>query len=154
MKFSGDMQRTYEAGEVIVREGDLDTVMFIIQKGSVSVRKRTESEDIELAVLKKGAIFGEMGLLEGEPRTSTIHAIEPTSVLVIKSGGFLMRIRRDPTFAFELMQQLSSRVRQLDEQVVYLTSAMEALGIHIPGMTSKKISQPPVSSVSSTSGNK
>jgi CRP-like cAMP-binding protein len=97
-KFSGDVKRTYASGEVIVREGDMDGEMYIIQKGRVSVRKRVGEDELELAILRKGEIFGEMALLEGEPRTSTVYAIEPTNVLVIKSGGFLMRIRRDPTF--------------------------------------------------------
>ena len=131
-KFSGDVKRTYAVGEVIVREGDVDGEMYIIQKGRVSVRKRVGDDELELAILRKGEIFGEMALLEGEPRTSTVYALEPTSVLVIKSGGFLMRIRRDPTFAFELMQQLSGRVRHLNDQLAHVTATAEAMGIHIP----------------------
>ena len=71
-------------------------------------------------------------MLFRSPRTSTVYALEPTSVLVIKSGGFLMRIRRDPTFAFELMQQLSGRVRHLNDQLAHVTATAEAMGIHIP----------------------
>jgi len=61
-----------------------------------------------------------MSLLEGLPRDADAQAVGPTRVLVIGQGGLLLRIRRDPTFAFELLKRLSHRVRTLNARVVEL----------------------------------
>jgi CRP-like cAMP-binding protein len=116
-RFTAEAEREFAIGEDIVREGDLGSQMYIIQRGRVSVLKLVGEQQIELAELRKGDFFGEMSLLEGLPRSATVRAIEPTSVLVVEPGGFLLKIRRDPTLAFELLQQLSGRVRRLNEQL-------------------------------------
>jgi CRP-like cAMP-binding protein len=72
---------------------------------------------MRLAVLERGSFFGEMSLLEGLPRSATARAIGAVELLVLKPGSLLLRIRRDPTFAFELLQQLSGRIRDLNEKL-------------------------------------
>ncbi len=59
-----------------------------------------------------------MSLLESRPRFASAYAKGPTKVLVIKAGGFLLKIRRDPTFAFELLQSLSMRIRVTNERLL------------------------------------
>jgi CRP-like cAMP-binding protein len=80
---------------------------------------------VRLAVLGRGSFFGEMSLLEGLPRSATARAIGPTSLLVLRSGSLLLQIRRDPTFAFELLQQMSHRIRQLNEKLVFKVATAE-----------------------------
>jgi len=116
-KFAAEVERVYQAGEEIIREGELGSEMYIIQRGQVAVFKLIGELEVKLAVLGKGHFFGEMSLLEGLPRSATVRALEPTSVLVLAPGGFLVRIRRDPTLAFELLQQLSNRIRRLNDQL-------------------------------------
>lgn len=116
-RFAAETEREFGPGEDIVREGDLGSQMYIIQRGRVAVLKTVGEQPVELAELGKGDFFGEMSLLEGLPRSATVRALEPTRVLIIEPGGFLVKIRRDPTLAFELLQQLSGRVRRLNEQL-------------------------------------
>lgn len=116
-RFAAESEREFAAGEDIVREGDLGSQMYIVQRGRVSVRKAVGERQVELAELGKGDIFGEMSLLEGLPRSTTVRALEPTTVMIVEPGGFLLKIRRDPTLAFELLQQLSGRVRRLNERL-------------------------------------
>lgn len=116
-RFSAEIERDYEAGEDIVREGDAGAQMYIIQSGSAVALKRIDGRDVELVRLAKGEFFGEMSMLDGLPRSATVRAVEPTKVLVIEQGGFLLKVRRDPTLAFELMLQLSGRVRRLTDQL-------------------------------------
>lgn len=107
----------YKDGDLIVREGDASRVMFIIQRGEAVVTKQVGDGEVELATLTRGSFFGEMSLLESLPRSATVRARGDTRVLVISPGGLLLKIRRDPTFALEMLQQMSHRVRRLNESV-------------------------------------
>lgn len=118
-------ERTFKDGEIVVAEGDTGTEMFVIQQGRVAVTKAMEGGELHLATLERGDFFGEMSLLESLPRSATVRAVGETRVLAIRSGELLMKIRRDPTFAFEMLQNMSRRIRFLDEQIV---KAMEAGG--------------------------
>jgi CRP-like cAMP-binding protein len=95
--------------------------MFVIQQGQVLVTRKAGEEQISLATLGRGDFLGEMALLEGLPRDANARAVEPTRVLAMGQGGLLMRIRRDPTFAMELLHCLSGRIRQLNATVSRLT---------------------------------
>lgn len=118
-----DDERTYEDGDIIVAEGDPGTEMFVIQSGRVRVTKKAPGGEVVLATLDRGDFFGEMSLLESLPRIATVRAVGRTRLVAIRSGELLMKIRRDPTFAFELLQRMSARVRALDEQVARLRAS-------------------------------
>jgi CRP/FNR family transcriptional regulator, cyclic AMP receptor protein len=113
-KFSQENMREYEDGECIFREGDRSFEMYVVQSGSVVVTKG----ELPLAVLGRGDFLGEMSLLESLPRSATAVAKGKARLLCIQPGGFLLKIRRDPTFAFELMQSLSHRIRVTNEKLL------------------------------------
>ena len=113
-------QRFYQIGDVVFAEGDTSSEMFIIQEGKVAVTKEVAGREVFLASLERGDFFGEMALLDSQPRNATCYAIAPTHLLAIKSGELLIKLRRDPTFALEMLQAMSRRIRYLDDQVVKL----------------------------------
>ncbi len=113
-------ERDYAAGDTIVHEGEMGAEMFIIQEGRVEVTKKVGDTDLFLATLERGDFFGEMSLLESQPRTATVRALTATKLITIRAGELLMRFRRDPTFAFEMVQRMSGRIRQLNEKVTQL----------------------------------
>lgn len=110
--------RVYQDGDVIFTEGEDTREMYIVQDGQVVVSKKSARGDVELAVLRKGDFVGEMSLLESLPRSATARARGTTKLLAIHPGGFLLKIRRDPTFAFEMMQTLSRRIRMTNENLM------------------------------------
>ena len=113
----------YADGALIVSEGEDSREMYVIRSGQVAITKTIDGQEVRLAVLSKGNFFGEMSLLESLPRDANARAIGSTEVLVIRASGLLVRIRRDPTFAFEMLYRLSGRIRSLNQRV----SAMVAL---------------------------
>lgn len=113
-----ELERTYFDGEVIVEEGERTRDMFVIQSGEVRISKRVKTQDVELARLGQGDFFGEMSLLESLPRDATAHAVGETQLLVVSAGALLVRMRRDPTFAFEMLHRLSGRLRTLNARLV------------------------------------
>ena len=120
-----EFEESYAHGDLVVREGDTARHMYVIQSGRVEITKRIGGEDVSLAVLEKGDFFGEMSLLESLPRDANARAVGPTRLLVINPGGLLLRIRRDPTFAFEMLHKLSGRIRAQSRRLVELVEAQD-----------------------------
>jgi CRP/FNR family cyclic AMP-dependent transcriptional regulator len=110
---------------VVVREGEETREMFIIREGRIEILKQVGGHEVRLAVLERGSFFGEMSLLEGLPRSATARAIGKTELVVLRPGSLLVQIRRDPTFAFELLQQMSRRVRELNDKLVLKVASAE-----------------------------
>jgi len=108
----------FEDGEVVVGEGDESREMFVIRSGRVEIVKEMGGQEVRLATLERGSFFGEMSLLEGLPRSATARALGPTELVILRPGSLLVQIRRDPTFAFEILQQMSRRVRELNDRLI------------------------------------
>jgi CRP/FNR family cyclic AMP-dependent transcriptional regulator len=115
---TAEFEREYADRELICREGESSSEMFIIQSGKVRIFKTSKRGQVDLALLEKGNFFGEMSVLEGLPRDATAQAVGNTRVVVMSTGALLVRLRRDPTFAFELLHRLSGRVRSLNSRLL------------------------------------
>jgi CRP-like cAMP-binding protein len=102
---------------MIVRQGDDDVEMFIICDGRVEIARTVGDVRTVVATLGPTAFFGEMSLLESLPRDGDAVALTDVRALAISQGGLLMRLRRDPTFALEMLHSLSSRVRALNAEL-------------------------------------
>jgi CRP/FNR family transcriptional regulator, cyclic AMP receptor protein len=113
-------QRSYQIGDVIFAEGDAGNEMFILQEGRVAVTKQVAGREVFLACLERGDFFGEMALLDGRCRHATCYAMAPTRLLAIKSGELLIKLRRDPTFALEMLQTMSRRINAVNDQILRL----------------------------------
>ena len=117
-KVSHEQTRQFDDGDLIFAEGDDSREMYVVVQGEVTVSKRTGFGEVSLAVLRKGDFVGEMSLLESLPRSATARANGTTKLLAIQPGGFLLKIRRDPTFAFEMLQSLSKRIRMTNDSLL------------------------------------
>ena len=117
-KFAQESTLRLTDGDVIFQEGDSSSEMYVVVEGEVTVSKESTRGDIHLATLRRGDFVGEMSLLESLPRSATARAKGSTKLLVIHPGGFLLKIRRDPTFAFEMLQSLSKRIRLTNENLM------------------------------------
>lgn len=107
----------FDDGELIVREGDDGNEMFVIRSGSVVISRGIGGQESVMAELHKGDFFGEMSVLESLPREATAHAVGPTRLLALGQGALLLRLRQDPSFALEMLNRLSGRIRTLNERL-------------------------------------
>lgn len=124
-------------GQVLVSEGDAGNWMMLVLSGTVDVTRRGPgraasqgaapdggAEIIRLAVLKAGAAFGEMSMLDGEPRLATCTAIEAVEVAVITRPAIASLIRDHPAVGAKLLvkltQLLAQRLRSTSNQIVRL----------------------------------
>jgi len=107
--------RFFDQGAVIFREADQGSEMFIIIQGSVEIRKTTGSSSSKiLTTLQKGDMFGEMAIIEKQPRSATAVAVLPTRALVLNEKLYDSMLQSNPDFARKMNRVLSERVRRAD----------------------------------------
>ncbi len=117
----------YADGEEVVRQGEVGECMFAVQKGQLEVLKSADGVQVRVAVLAEGDIFGEMAIFDREMRSATVRALGPARVLTIDRKGFLRRVHEDPSLAFNLLQTMSRRIRNLNQNVAHLSSHHDAV---------------------------
>jgi CRP-like cAMP-binding protein len=119
-RFEHEFVEEFDDGDCIFEEGDTCRDLYIVQTGSVQIVKKSSGSDIEMARFNKGDFFGDMALLQSLPRYASAYAQGKTKLLILKPAGFLLKIRRDPTFAFEMLQQLSYRVKMSNDRLLHV----------------------------------
>ncbi|MBS1198338.1 MAG: Cyclic nucleotide-binding:Bacterial regulatory protein Crp [Proteobacteria bacterium] len=111
-------RRRAERGEFIVRAGDVADSLFILFSGSAKVlNSDDEGREVILAVLKAGEFFGEMGLIDGSPRSASVVAQETCELLVISRDDLHRCMQDNFQVALKLMQILVHRLRGADEKI-------------------------------------
>lgn len=109
------VERTYDSGEVVFREGDEGSEFFIIEGGSCSVIKAStplRGSHKEVARLGPGQCFGERALLRRDPRTATVKAASPLKVMVLSRGDFFDQLTTP------VLESLIMKVGKLDAEAV------------------------------------
>jgi len=114
---SGEMARSYIKDSIIFCEGEPGDELFIIQKGSVKIIKITENNEILLAVLKTGDIFGEMALLESKPRAAGAVAYEDCQLMAVNRDNFQQMIKTQPQLIAKLTTLLAERIWLIYKQL-------------------------------------
>ncbi len=97
----------FKAGSIIFREGDEAHELFVVKKGEVRIQigNRTINE------LSAGSIFGEMALIDNEPRSATVIAVSDVEVVPVSEKQFLFLVSQTPYFALKVMRVLAQRLR-------------------------------------------
>ncbi|MDR0503097.1 MAG: cyclic nucleotide-binding domain-containing protein [Treponema sp.] len=113
----GENLRTFTKDSVVFCEGEPGDELFIIQKGSVKIVKVTDTNEILLAVLKSGDIFGEMALLESKPRAAGAVAYEDCQLMAVNRDNFQQMIKSQPQLIARLTTLLSERIWLLYKQL-------------------------------------
>jgi len=110
--------RRYVRGEVIFHQGDVGTALFIIRKGQVAIRLSSlDGKEVTLALLERGDFFGELALLDGEPRSTDAVAREETELLSLQREGFHQFLGSSPQVALGLLASMSRLVRRVTKLV-------------------------------------
>jgi signal transduction histidine kinase len=102
-------------GEIIFAEGEAGDTMFLIRSGRVAIVKGDLAAPSILAYRGAGDIIGEMALLENQPRSATVIALEQSRLLGISRQRFEQLLAETPSAGRSIMEMLSSRLRRLSE---------------------------------------
>jgi CRP/FNR family cyclic AMP-dependent transcriptional regulator len=103
-------ERNYETDELIFEEGQPGAALFLILDGKVAVEMCRENHTTTLAILEKGAFFGEMALLNEAPRSANARSLERTYTLALYRNDLRQLIQRDPQTACQIYRALASMI--------------------------------------------
>lgn len=146
--------RKYAKNTVLVTEGDESSHLYIIRKGTVSAYLNDdEGRQVNLNYMQEGEYFGELSLLDGQPRSASIITLSECEIVLLPKACVHELMKQFPDFALLLITELTRRVRELTESVkdlalldVYgrVSSALEKLSddnkrIHNPKVTHQDI---------------
>jgi CRP-like cAMP-binding protein len=109
--------KTYKPGEMVFEEGSRGRELFIVQEGRVGVYKVTPDGDVELARIDKGAVIGEMSLLDNMPRSATVKAIDITRLMVVNELTFQTALKAVPVWLTSIIKIVVSRLRDANRRV-------------------------------------
>jgi CRP-like cAMP-binding protein len=112
------ISRDFARGSVIFSKGDPGTCLFVVCDGVVQVTApSTEGKNAVLNLIGAGEIFGEIALLDGQPRTADAIAFSDCNLMVIERRDFIPLLRSQPETAIRLIEILCSRLRRTTRQV-------------------------------------
>jgi CRP/FNR family transcriptional regulator, cyclic AMP receptor protein len=110
--------RSAEAGTVIVSQEEIGDALYVIASGKVKVVLYGETgREIILSMLHGGDFFGEMSLLDRQPRSANVVAVEDSELLALDREAFQNHLVAHPSTALNILAQMSLRLRHADEVI-------------------------------------
>ncbi|MDQ6955225.1 MAG: Crp/Fnr family transcriptional regulator [Mariprofundaceae bacterium] len=98
---------------IIVQEGDAGNAMFILLCGSVKISYYApDGRELILSLLEEGSFFGEMSLLDKQPRSATVTTLESVKIAQIRSRDFERLLLKQPALSLKLLCEVVSRLRR------------------------------------------
>lgn len=124
--------------QVIFREGDPGEAAYLVESGSVGIFKTVEGEEIQLATMKEGELFGEMAIIDGADRMAHAVALEDSVIVALPRAGLEAMLAKQEPMVKTLIQILVDNLRNVHE--VYMKRPrsvhdyFNAIGFHINGL--------------------
>ncbi len=112
---------TYQPGDIIFCEYEPGNEFYLLQEGRVRVTKIVSDMEKTLDILNPGDIFGEMAILENQPRSATAIAIDKVKVLKFNKENFNMLLQSNPQLAIKLLKIFSNRIYDAKRRLLILT---------------------------------
>jgi HlyD family secretion protein len=109
--------QSYTNGEYIFREGESAVYAYIVKSGSIEVTKHGAAGEQVLAELGPPTIFGEMALIDGNPRSAGARAKVDTVVTEVTAEAFVAYLRQNPEAAVRIMKNISENLRKSNQLV-------------------------------------
>lgn len=113
--------QTFERGETIFHQGSVGNVLYLIVAGQVRIYTVSQlGQELSVMIYCDGDFFGELSLLDGEPRSASAVAMRRTSALTLHRDAFLRAIRSVPEIAVTVLAELSARLRHSNTYIEHL----------------------------------
>jgi len=119
-------QRDYDAGQVILAEGQESDFVYRIESGEVEVFTESDSHTVVLGTVKVGEFLGEMGIIQGQPRSASARARTHVSAVLLERAEFFRLISEDRSLAHQLIIRLCERLRVASRKLAEATVPVEA----------------------------
>jgi CRP/FNR family cyclic AMP-dependent transcriptional regulator len=111
------VKKTFPKNTILFSEGDRSDSLYVICSGKIKVTiNDREGNEVILAMLGPGEYFGEMALLDSEPRSACAITKEPTQLLIFSKNDFMDIFSSNP-IAFNLLKGLITRLREANKKI-------------------------------------
>ena len=105
--------RTFPKQAILIHEGDESDSLYMILSGRLQVyTSNSEGKEVLLSTLTAGDCFGELSLLDGQPRSASVRTLTPCQALILSRVAFTNCLYQHPNVALELLRALATIVRQ------------------------------------------
>ncbi|NVK18765.1 MAG: cyclic nucleotide-binding domain-containing protein [Methylocystaceae bacterium] len=130
--------QSFRMGDLILEEGDTPRCAYILKSGTVQiVKRRSSGSEMVLSTLKPGDIFGEMSMVDAEPRSASVRATEDVTLIVVDAATFKQKQDALDVFSRKLVQSLIARLRVQNQQIADLTAPSQLLKAAQKGQIAK-----------------
>jgi len=113
------------AGELVFAEHDLGDEMYIVHSGRVLIFNETGSGENVLNSIRSGGYFGEMAIIDEQPRSASARSTEDSVLLVLHKNDFSIAVHDYPEIAFEVMKEFIRRLREADQRIRTLAGELQ-----------------------------
>ena len=125
---------TFRRNDVLFTEGDSPDSLFVVLRGRIAlVNTSTDGRESVLALMDRGDLFGEMGMLDDLPRSATARALEPSALLRIPYEPVVDLLESSPSLLWGVVRLLAGRIRNMDEALA------DSVFLDVTGRTAKRL---------------
>ncbi|MDP6173025.1 MAG: cyclic nucleotide-binding domain-containing protein [Rhodospirillales bacterium] len=103
-------------GESVFRDGEPGECAYVVQNGLIEIVKGFTGEEVVLGVVEKGGIFGEMALIDNQPRMASARAAAPSTLIVITRPAFQKKLSRCDPFVKGLLGIFAKNIRRMADE--------------------------------------
>jgi len=129
-------ERVFSAGTEIFHEGDHGDGMYLVKDGQVEISTLQTTRQI-FSRIEPGEMFGEMAVIEDQPRSASAIARKASTVYFLKREDILKLIERSPTFSLALLRQVSGRLREFNRH--YLKEVLQGERLAVLGRFARTV---------------
>lgn len=127
-----------QKGDLLLKEGDQSSAMYWVQAGALRLFKKKGAGFIELGIVHKGELVGEMSFLDNEPRSASVEAMDKCDVIEIPRGKFEELMKSQPNWLNSLVQTMVKRLRHTNNRLREIENASTVYVQNQDGGTSKQ----------------
>jgi CRP-like cAMP-binding protein len=121
-------------GDVLFNEGEEPDALYVVLRGRVAIANKSfDGRESVVALMEPGDLFGEMGMLDGRPRSAEGRALEPSEVLVLEYGPVRDLLEHHPELLWGVVRMLADRLRGMDEALA------DSVFLDVTGRTAKRL---------------
>lgn len=105
-------RRVFDPGEVIFFEGELGMQVYIVEDGKVEIYKNRDGAEMSVAMIGPGGLFGEMSLIDGEPRMASARVVEQSVIVSVNKKAFMEKIDKADPFIRKVFRIIIDSARK------------------------------------------
>jgi CRP-like cAMP-binding protein len=121
-------------GDILFNEGEEPDALYVVLRGRVAIANKSfDGRESVVALMEPGDLFGEMGMLDGRPRSAEGRALEPSEVLELQYEPVRELLARHPELLWGVVRMLADRLRGMDEALA------DSVFLDVTGRTAKRL---------------